>query len=176
MRLLKTMPFAGLVFLLAMPVCVAGDAPDWADFSGSWRGKGMLSEGPTGDLERGVCKFTNTITSDGLKLIMKGRCANAARTVAITTVLEATPSSNRIVATTRSRALPGPVALTGSASGDRIELSSNQPVEIEQRTYAVQTWINLEPNKTALTMVQSLSDTQSGVKSERLRMTFKRLD
>ena len=103
----------------------AADDTLLARFAGEWIGRGIFRQGPEGDPENVYCKITNALADGGDELTMRGRCALASNTAAISFTITA-EGGGRYSGGGGGLGIAarGQATVTGIARGSRIDLSA----------------------------------------------------
>ncbi|QIS94688.1 DUF1579 family protein [Nitratireductor mangrovi] len=101
---------------------------------GEWRGKGLTRERPGAPLERAACRMTAR-AAGAARIEVTGRCGTAGGTARFAITLEKR-SGGRVDAHASSPVLPGDVAYSGTASGNRIDFRAVAPLEIDGEAWS----------------------------------------
>lgn len=119
----RLLALAALAIGLQSGTALAAEDPFLSRLVGEWTGRGTLQTGPTAEPERVYCKIANSLAADGSTLQQRGRCSLASNSGPIDGNISAM-GANLYSGSLNSLASKGPATVTGSATGSRMELSS----------------------------------------------------
>ncbi len=120
---MRLLPLAAIALSLTGGAAVAADDPFLSRLVGEWTGRGTMQTSPAAEPERVYCRIANALASDGATLQQRGRCSLASNSGPIDGTISAM-GANLYSGSLNSLASRGPAQVTGSASGSRLELSS----------------------------------------------------
>ena len=146
---MKTPLLAALFVALALP---AG-AADLFAVTGDWVGEGGLSTGADKPMERGRCKVGVARAEAAGDVAVKGKCVVAAGASDISLRL-LRGENGKVRAGFWTAATDQTVQLTGTETGELIELYSTEPLMVDDRPY--ETWVKITAPDDASFAIQQM--------------------
>lgn len=119
----RLLPLTALLAALNGGAATAAEDPFLSRLVGEWTGRGTMQTSPAAEPERVFCRIANSLASDGATLQQRGRCSLASNSGPIDGTISAM-GANLYSGALNSLASKGPARISGSASGSRLELSS----------------------------------------------------